>query len=377
MSRKTSGGKIIVQGIEQGGVFPVTREESTKEYMIDGRKEKFNIKGGVYSSNLEITGPGVILGPVLASENLRCEINSENSIQRYLSGLSAGKTIVTKPLIDNEIEKSPAFSAKGIKFIIRGDVNSTEKIFLENTFIIGSINAPYVEIKNCIVFGAIYATAPPGYFKATCSVFGIYNAKKVVIEGPSTIVVAGGISEVEPKLLDFKENEVKYPFSIRLLPLCRSKDIGCGIPNIAPEKIKKVNDKKVNEDYFPGICCPYWMKSICGYEDEITLSKVDFIKLAVATKDSEREYDDVERPIDSVSQKNKENKYFFGTQSRAANFLQMESDNNMFQRILHAVFAFEHLESKVRTEEIKEWKNLTVVERQLLSLATEGLESQI
>jgi hypothetical protein len=383
MARTASGNKIIIEGIEQGSVFPIHREETLKEIMVDGRKTPFDVKGGIYSPNLVIVGQGITRGPVFASENLRLEMNTDKGRQIFLSGLSAYRSITANPLSKTDIDQSPAATIEGIRFVIRGDVTATQKVILRNALIIGSISAPSVEIQNCIVLGSIFADKFPGHIHAICSCFGIYEAKKIVIEGPTTLTVAGGASENEPELIDHLQNPGRnYPLAIRLLPLCRTENVGCGIRNKPPEKLTETPNK---EEYTqnPGISCIYWLHQICGHKEAVSLCKADFIPVGVNVEEQSPntysiQIEDADPEANTGFRTQAGETYWvLGVQGRAVHLKVMEKSNKTFEEIIQGIFAYEHLDPDARKDLKVKWEVLSRDEQRLLKMATDGLESQV
>lgn len=383
MARRMSGNKIIIEGLEQASIFPINREETLKEIMVDGRGNPFDVKGGIYSPNLMIVGPGVVRGPVFASETMRLEMSDSKGEQIFLSGLSAYRSISATPLSETHVDQSPSAIIDGIRFVIRGDVTATQKVILRNAFVIGSICAPLIEIQNSIVFGSVFADQFPGHFHAICSCFGIYEAKKITIEGPTTLLIAGGMSEREPDLIDHQpEPEKTYPFAIRFLPLCRMENVGCGIKNRPPERLSETA-KKDEYTQSPGISCIYWLHQICGYKDSVSLCKADFAHVGVNLKQESPEVhivhiQDVDPETTKGSQNGaKESCWVFGLQGRAVHLEALEQSNRNFQEILQGVFAYEHLDPDLRQKFKLKWEILSRDEQRLLRMATDGLESHV
>lgn len=374
MTKTISGNKIIVEGSEQSSMYPQNREEMLNEIFVDGRNSPFDIKGGVYSSNLTIIGPGVIKGPVFASENLHMEIIRKGTLQRYLSGLTAYKTIVANIVEDINVEDSPVGTIDGIRFIIRGDVVATEKIMLKNALVIGSLSAPSIEIENCIILGVIFCTGSPGYFRTVCSTFGIYEANKIVLEGPTTLITAGGIANSEPEFRDYiSKDGVVYQFSIRLLSLCRAQQVGCGIPNAVPEFA--VNSEEDIPQVLPGLSCLYWLKSECPFVKQISLCKADFIRLRCEEANMEDIWKVKISGTNDFEMDSDDTKWIFGLQNRVSFLEKTKLYEEKFKRIIHGIIAFEHLTPEQQEYERNMWDILSRDEQRLMNFATEGLET--
>src|SRR5687768_7691603 len=120
--RTESGSSIVIEGREQGSVFPRTREDLVRSTLVDGRTQEFDIRGALFSKKLSIVGPGSVRGPVLAGEDLNLEVKAPGR-QRFLSGMSARGSIVTNPLGAAGLHETPAASAEGVRFVFRGDVS--------------------------------------------------------------------------------------------------------------------------------------------------------------------------------------------------------------------------------------------------------------
>ena len=85
MPKRSTTNKMVVEGTEQGSVFPMNREELLKESILDGAREPFDLYGGVYATNLKALGSGLVRGPVLARNNVTLESSGDGGPQRYLS----------------------------------------------------------------------------------------------------------------------------------------------------------------------------------------------------------------------------------------------------------------------------------------------------
>ncbi|MBN1969908.1 MAG: hypothetical protein JW870_11120 [Candidatus Delongbacteria bacterium] len=372
MAKSISGDKIVATKTETGSLFPTNREETYKDIIVDGRKESFYIGGGVFSANLQILGEGTIRGPVFASKNLRMENNNQNP-QCYLSGLEAYQSILSQSTGSVDIFKSLSGDINGLDFLIRGDVVSSEKVILSNTCVIGSIEAPDVILNNSIVFGTIQARSN---LEVICSIIATYNVKNIKFVGPCSVLVAGGISEIKPEMCDFKYGESILKSSLRYIPICRIKKVGCGMD---PMKIDDLTDeiqiklKKLGI----GLFCSTWLKNECPYTNNINLSECDFIQKKV--KKINNMYSLLENQDITNSNKEKTktiDAYFFGIQGRALDLKILQEQNKDFFRILHGIFAFEHLTPENKAKEKQLWKKLTSHEKKLFEIATKGLESR-
>lgn len=399
MPRKSSTDKVVVERVEHGSVFPMNREEILKESIIDGHLEPFDLHGGIYATNLKVTGSGIIRGPILARDNISLEKASGGGVQKILSGMAAGASVFSQITDDLPILDNLASNVDALGFVIRGDIICRDKVRLQNCLVLGSISAPSIHINNCIVFGSISAEDSPGEFRATASCFGMYYAKRTIFEGPTTLTVVGGVSHYEPEFRVYKEinpdynkdkddkekKYITYPFSARLLSLCRHEGSGCGLGDSPPkpERILKEEKPLLAERFngrLGGVSCPYWASGICGYHDKIGIYKADFIQMALnVNKASDGTYivEPIEKDPSSFERLRSKGviiKWVFGLHSRAVELKRIEKDNTEFQNILHQIFAFEYLSPAGKKRLLKEInEKLSRDEIRLLPLGIEGL----
>ncbi len=381
MARNVTGQKIFVEGEERASVFPTNREETLKDFVLDGRRIPFAVEGGIYSSTLLLRGVGTLMGPAFAIGDMRLEMGDQSGFQRLLSGVSAGHSIVSSLQARCSVDESPAAVLDGIRFVIRGDVTSCDKVVLRNTLVIGSISAPAIDLHACVVLGCLFARQAPGHIHATCSSFGLYRSRRITLEGPTTLFVAGGSSEQEPEFVDYKLDDGSVvSWAMRLLPLCRISGVGCGMPPGLPDQ---VIEGAPTFDGCPGIGCPYWLHQCCAYASRISLHKCDFMEMLVSIDEQTSDVYAVNvqgaspEELRLHKEEGKQTNWFLGAQSRALDFGAVQEAENRFQQALHAVFAYEHLtpEARVRAnKEIEADLNLSGDEVRLLKLATEGLD---
>ncbi len=376
MARKTSGALLVVSGLEQGSVFPATREEIELGVFLDGRKEAFDVRGGVYSHEVQAAGPGCVRGPLLAGDNARFEVKAPD-VQRYLGGVSALRSIFFSAgsATGWEAFNSPLRATDGVRFVIRGDIVASEKVAIQNGLVIGSITAPNVELAGSIVLGQVVATTGPGLLKATCSTIGLYDVKRLTLEGPTTIMTAGGASDEKPSLSDYSQGEHKFPFAMRMFSLCQFGGVGCGVPNAALDDAVLTEPENPVITSVPGICCEYWARRACPHIQKIALTPADFVEFCVrAGKDDKISLS----PPGPDSPPDSRRRWFFGLQNRALAMQQMVAVGERFNRLLHHVFAYEHLgtggrawvASQLNSSEVSQQETL------LLRMAIEGLESR-
>ena len=400
MAKSISGNKITVSGHETGALFPTNREECYKDIIVEGREKgnKFYLGGGAFSPNLQILGGGRVRGPVYASQNLRMENDGVNGPQCLLSGVTAYKSVMAIPSGETSLKDSLAYNMdKGLKFLIRGDVISKEKVSLRDTCVIGSIYAPDIKLQNSIILGLINA---PDQIEVICSVIGMYKTSKIKFSGPNTIFMCGGISlekptfDTYPKVSEIERNipeELEktdggderdsnpplYPFSLRYLPICRIPTVGCGMQ--AGKTVLNETEKK----YGVGISCGTWMEQKCRLADKVKLGKFDFINLPGRvridenTGDFELDYIKKNDKKTTTMKGDQQDVWYLGISGRALNLKKLEEADKNFLRIIRGIFAFEHLEPDQREKEKKLWeKHLSKSEKDLFHIATKGLESQ-
>lgn len=387
MARSLSGKNLVVQGVEQGSVFPTNRVEAARDVLIDGRAEEFDIRGGVYSHNLSVVGSGTIRGPVLSGADLRMEVR-EPGLQRLLGGVAAHQSVVAKPMGIKPLGESPAATTDGIRFVVRGDIQA-ERVVLQNTLVVGSISSPEVRLENSIVLGAIVCRDSPGQLHAIASSFGLFDVKRLIIEGPTTLSIAAGATDEAPEFRPLavgaltgqegasgngKEVE-SLPPRMRLLSLCRLEETGCGIPN---EAIHNLPEDTPNPERFggvPGISCEYWLYGVCPYARSVSLYPSDFVQLAVEVGEDSVRVLDGERPRSDAQLRKR---WFFGVHSRAVNAERLKETDHAFQELLHMIFSFEHLdeESRELLEARLKSRSVSVQETILFRRAIEGLDTR-
>jgi hypothetical protein len=390
----------LVEGPEAGGVFPTTRGDLKKQLILDGRSEPFDVHGGVYARVVRSVGNGTVRGPILAGESVHLEVEAP-ATQRLFGGLSAPQEVSTQPVGNGsaDLDMSPTASPEGIRFVIRGDVAAGERITLRNALVLGSVRAPVIRLESSIVFGQIIAGGAPGELHAVCSTLGVYHARRVIMEGPTTILVAGGSSDEEPDFRDHEpvEGSTAYPFSMRLLSLCRQKKIGCGLPNSTLKELPETVTKPERFTQSPGISCAYWLHRACPFHRGVTLGGADFTRadprgdrVELAGSESAAPSGD-EGPVDDgAEQKDAElsgeqgsdgvsdqetGRWYFGLQNRAQNLTPLVESDAFFDSVLHRVFAYEHLSDKARARLLKDLKGkrLSSQEARILRMAVEGL----
>ncbi len=389
----------MVEGTERGGVFPATRGDLKKRLVLDGRAEPFDVHGGVYAREVRSVGAGTVRGPILAAESVRLEVEAPG-IQRPLGGVSAHQEVSTQPVGEGaaDLDMSPTASPEGIRFVIRGDVSAGERVSLRNTLVLGSVRAPAVRLESCIVFGQIVAREMPGELHAVCSTFGVYHTRRLIVEGPTTILVAGGSSDEEPDLRDHEpvDGGTAYPSSMRLLSLCRQKKIGCGLPNSALKELPETVEELDRFTDSPGICCAYWLHQACPFRRGVALGRADFTRAERAAGGLELAGPERAEPMDEGptsgdwepegaepageqvpegGSHRESGRWYFGLQNRAQNLTPLVESDAFFDSVLHRVFAYEHLSDEARGRLLKDLKGkrLSTQEARLLRLTVEGL----
>lgn len=340
MTRKISGDQIVVKGSESGALFPTNREECFKEILVDGRSKEFSLDSGAFSPNLEILGGGRVKGPVFSSENLRIENDGKKGPQCFLSGAFAHDTILAETAGDSKVENSPAASSEGIRFVIRGDVVAGRKIMLRNTCVVGSVCAPNVHLQNSVVLGNIVAK---NELQAICSGLSLFRTRKLELNGPTKIFIAGGISKEKPQVAPYEELGSVYDFLMVYQPLCRKL----------------------------GVANEGWLCEENEYPNSIQMGLYDFLEVK---SNNLPEFIGEDLLEIGVNKNGGEEVYFFGTQGRALEMNSVEEFNDRFNAILHGVFAFEHLTPEKREEQRMLWEeHLSPYEQKIMQYATEGI----
>lgn len=400
MTRSGTRTKEVVEGTEVAGVFPATRGDLKRRLILDGREEAFDVRGGVYARLVRSLGHGTVRGPILAGESVFLEVEAP-ATQLLLGGVSAHQEVVTQSVGEGSagLDMTPTASPEGIRFVIRGDVAAGRRVVLRNALVLGSVRAPAIRLETSIVLGQVIAGGLPGELHAVCSTFGVYHVHRLVVEGPTAILVAGGSSDEEPEFRDHEpaEGATAYPFAMRLLSLCRQKKIGCGLPNSPLEELPETVAKPERFGQSPGICCAYWLHQACPYHRGVALGRADFTRadpttgrLELADSRGGGPSGDQGSRTDAAKPKGAElpgdpvpegvgdretGRWYFGLQNRAQNLTPLVESDAFFDSVLHRVFAYEHLSDKARARLLKDLKSkrLSAQEARILRMAIEGL----
>lgn len=385
MTRAISGEKIVVTDSEVGSQFPSNRMETYKEIVIDGRKSPFQLEGGVFSPNLQVLGGGVVKGPAFANETVRMENDGSEGVQVCLSGITAQKSIVSISSGEPGIEHSFAAKIDGLRFVIRGDVISGERISLQDTCVIGSVKAPQITLKHSMVLGT---TVADYHIECLASSIGMYQSSTIAFLGPCSIFWAGGQSVDQPQFKKYDEQK-RFPTTLRFVPLCRVKNVGCqmGMASLS-EGIEKERAEKM-KTLGVGISCGSWCSHQCPFANQVGLGLQDFYNISRSAFPSVLSRKkgttgggqknpmppDPKSPSTPVAGAS-DSLWILGILGRAFAIEKLDEQNQNFLRILHGVFAFEHLSPEQRAEERRNWKQrLSPHELHLMKTATIGLEN--
>lgn len=372
MARSISGDKIIVTGNEIGSQFPTNRMEIQKEIVLDGRKAPFTIEGGIFSPNLHVLGGGVIKGPVFSSETLRMENDGAQGVQMYLSGITAQKSIVSESTGHAAVEKSLAATMDGLRFIVRGDIVSGERINLQDTCVVGSVKAPQVTLKHSMILGTVISDY---HIECLCSAIGMYQSSTITFRGPCSIFSAGGQSNAKPAFENYDDKE-RFITTLRYIPLCRVKNVGCQM-GLASFEEKIDGDKaEIMKKLGVGIACGTWLSGACPFADHVSLGKQDFYDIPRSAVPSS--VTDRGKPArkGSLAGSTSSSLWILGIMGRAFSLEGLKKQNDDFMRILHGIFAFEHLSAEQCDEERRIWDRfLSPNELALMTMVTSGLKN--
>jgi len=331
MSKTYSGDKIVIKGKETGSLYPTNREETFKEILVEGVEEQFELQGGIFANNITLKGYGLIKGPVFARKD--AEISPEGGVITMQSGITALNSLAIKETGKSGLKRRLSYSIDNLKTIIRGDILTEKKLILNDTIVIGSINAPDIKLTNCIVFGVIKNSRQLTIENCT---IGIYVTNRLNLIGRNGFFIAGGKSIERPVYVI--NNEQEKP-KIRFIPLCRLSGYGCAMG-------KELDGEETEEQV--GLCCSLWVTGNCPYEEEVSLQQVDFAQLEIGGRKD----------------------WYLGIQGRTMTLSKIDEINKNFNRILHGIFAFDHLTNEDKEAERDKWEQVSSTEKKIYDIAT-------
>ncbi len=369
MARSVHGASIVVKGSQPGPAFPRSSDELRHALVLDGRKRPFEIRAGAFGADIRAMGEGTVHGPALSNGDIRLEVVS-GQMQRWFGGLRAAGEILVRSSDDQDRtpQSGAAATVGGVRFVVRGDIAAGARIVLENVLVAGSVSAPEIQLKNSVILGDVVTVGEVGELHAVCSTFGLYDVGSLILEGPTTLHVAGGVSDHEPVFRDHVDTtggDTVHPFAMRALALCRDPQIGCGIPTeLSPEVTGTIAAKSP-----PGTCCAHWVEGACPFADAVSLGRHDFVQLAPHSGQ------DPDAPSEAPEDRGR---WFFGLQNRSLDWAPVDTAGKRFASLLHGVMAFHHLADDARARLLAGLRDgrISPNESRLLLLAIDGLEPE-
>lgn len=347
MARKVSGNKIVIEGSEQGSVFPATREDCFRELLIDGRKKPFDLDEGAFSLQIKVQGSGAIRGPIYGGSSLYFENNGKKGSQCIMAGATAREMISTVVPGEKGLKGSVVATDRDPLFVFRGDVVAGSRISLRDTCVIGTVRAPEVELVNSVVLGMVDAE---NGIRVACSVIGMYATKRIRFEGPVATYCEGGVSRDQPEFGPYQDNRSVLGFGLRFLPFCRVSGWGCGVGN---------DEVATEGSTARGLGCAEWMNGTCEYTSKVELLPLDFVQMDA-----------------SGLKTGWGSAWFLTLQGRAMNMTTVYDANQRFEEVLQGIAAYEHLTPENQSRQRSSWTEFTAKEQRIFQLSTEGPEDE-
>ena len=233
MSIRDSGSNRTVDESHKGSVFPVTEKETVFNLLVDGAKGKtVHVEGSVYGKNVTILGDVLIEGPVVSRGDVRLEARGKTI--RLLSGITANGSINLIRASSENVDLIER-DLKNATLIVRGDIVSSNNVFLSNAIILGSIRAQNCKLERCILLGT--ANIDEKLTVSRTAIAG-YIAETVVFEGPCTMIHALGESSNRPVFAPHEDSTGVAGCDMRYYPIIR-------------EQHGFINQGKVSEAKYP------------------------------------------------------------------------------------------------------------------------------
>lgn len=143
--------EIMIDREVNSSILPSKREDLMNNVIL---REGYHVRGGIYCSDLQAFGGGIVEGPVMAHNEavLQPDPSAANPMI-FACGLNANRAVQVRY---SSPPKSPIDECYQNPLVIRGDVNS-ESVKLESVLMMGNIYCTDGYIKDSIVFGIVHA----------------------------------------------------------------------------------------------------------------------------------------------------------------------------------------------------------------------------
>jgi hypothetical protein len=230
MPERKDGDRIIVTGDSGGSHFPKLEADTQYFWEADGTSSDgpFRIRDSVYGRKLRFTGPGEVGGVVVGRGDIILE-NHTDKPQRFLRGISAQGSLDTVK-DPRKLEDTLINGLDKARYIIRGNVFAEDKIVLEDAIVFGNIQAKIIEVRHCIIIGAMGGEGTEKINVYASSILH-YHAKQVTFYGPCNLLDAMGVSLEEPDATQsYEVGQTIYQSDLRYYPVFR-KDTGFTLGN--------------------------------------------------------------------------------------------------------------------------------------------------
>jgi hypothetical protein len=218
MSISEVGDRLVLTTSVEGNVFPKSERETLFPLTIKAESGPIIIDGSIYARSLDIgSGSIAVHGPIAARGDIT--ISPGEGTFRALAGLTSlsgvvigEKTLSRRQLIDDLSE---------CRSIVKGDIVSNQSVLLNNTVVLGSINAVNCTIINSVVLGTIHCQEQ---LSVEMSSVGGYLSKSAIFRGICTLFNALGESIEKPQFLPYEDVDGGLVnCSMHLYPALRSE----------------------------------------------------------------------------------------------------------------------------------------------------------
>lgn len=338
MPERKDGDKTIVTGYSGGSHFPRTEAETELFWEADGTSKDgpFTIEGSIYGRLLKFIGPGEVGGVVVGRGDITLK-NHGDKLQRFLRGLTAqgSITVVSNP---RKLESTLMGGLNNARYVIRGDITANDKIILEDTIVFGSVRAKKIELRQCIVIGALGDSNTESIDIMASSILH-YHAKEVTFRGPCTVLDATGVSLYKPVCQPWSIGQTAYPSDLRYYPVFRNKT-----------KFTLGNQ--------------HWT-------EQSTWSK-EYIQSKIVPKSDFKQLSSNASPVEH-SKARDSSFYALSLGGRILDFRPVEESIKVFRKMLQEGLEFEHYSDAWRATVVERWETkdeMTNDEKQLMKWIT-------
>jgi hypothetical protein len=178
---------LVIEEDVEYDIYPARADHLKRNIILKG---DFDVKGGIYTNNLEAEGRVHVHGPVIAKQEIELRPPEQDTGRpmMFSQGITAVRAITVT--VNDLNPFSPVSTPGYTPLVIKGDVCSP-KVHLENAVLVGNVRAESALIKDCLIFGSPIVTQD---LQLENSLVLSFQAGSVQFRGRNTLLVPHGIS---------------------------------------------------------------------------------------------------------------------------------------------------------------------------------------